>query len=317
MFGRLARALDWRFGSVNARVDALGERIGGLEEQLDSIAAALGEVRPVLRAIVAEEAENRRRLHARRDTERYAAAYTDPRPLVSVTAATRDHPELLLSRALPSLLAQTHDELEVLVVGDAAAAELGEAVAALGEAVAALGDRRVSYANLTQRVSAHEDPRRRWLVGSTMARNEAARRAAGRWLLHFDDDDHLRPQAIASLLELAREQRAEVAYGGFEEHDPEGGAVRRLAFPPRSDSFGWQGALVHGELGFFERELVAAHLGRAGDDYLLERMLRAGVRFAMLEEVVWDYFPSTVWSGSSASQTAAQTSSTSEGASSE
>ena len=322
MLGRLARALDWRFGAVNARIEALGERIGRVEERLDAIAGAIadqgrdvagvgatleGQVEPVLRAMLDEESENRRRLHERRDGGGYAAAYAEDRPLVSVTVATRDHAELLLGRALPSLLGQTHGELDIVVVGDAAPAELGEAVAALG-------DDRVSYANLTQRVRAHEDPRRHWLVGSTIARNEAARRARGRWLLHFDDDDHLRPDAIASLLALAREERAEVAYGGFEEHHPDGAAVRRQAFPPRTDCFGWQGALVHGELGFFERELVAAHLGMPGDEYLLERMLRAGVRFAMLDEVVWDYFPSTVWSSS---RTTAQMPSTAEDSSSE
>jgi hypothetical protein len=324
MLGRLARALDRRFGALNARMDALGERIGRLEERIDATVGAISDqggeitglratledhVQPVLRAILDEESENRRRLYERRDGDRYAAAYDEARPLVSVTVATRDHAELLLGRALPSLLGQTHAELEILVVGDAAPPELGEAVAALG-------DDRVSYANLTQRVRVHEDPLRHWLVGSTMARNEAARRARGRWLLHFDDDDHLRPDAISSLLAKAREERAEVAYGGFEEHQPDGAPLRRLAFPPRSDCFGWQGALVHGELGFFERELVAAHLGMAGDEYLLERMLRAGVRFAMLDEVVWDYFPSTVWGSSSARQTTAQMPSTAEGSSS-
>ena len=31
---------------------------------------------------------------------------------------------------------------------------------------------------------------------------------------------------------------------------------------------------------------------------LMERMLRIGVRFAMLEETVVDYYPSTLWSDS-------------------
>jgi hypothetical protein len=64
------------------------------------------------------------------------------------------------------------------------------------------------------------------------------------------------------------------------------------AFPPAAYAFGWQGALIHGTLGFFERELVAAHLGVPGDGYLLERMLRAGVRFERLGRVVFDYYPS-------------------------
>jgi hypothetical protein len=339
---RLGRALNWRFGAVTARLDAVQGQIEQLEGRLESVAGELRElastqselrrltaeaprtaedaaairaileqgVQPVLRAIVDEESENRRRLHALRPGDAYEAAYSDPNPLVSITVATRDRTDLLVGRALPSLLAQTHDHLEVLVVGDAALPEVAEGVAAVG-------DPRVHYANLSQRVTAHPDPNRHWLAGSTMARNEAARRASGRWLLHFDDDDYLRPEAIASLLELARERRAEVAYGGFEQHDSEGSLARSLAFPPRSGSFGWQGALVHGELRFFERELVAAHLGLPGDAYLLERMLRVGVRFAMLDDVVWDYFPSTLWKPSSVSSMTSQTSSTISGSSSE
>jgi hypothetical protein len=61
------------------------------------------------------------------------------------------------------------------------------------------------------------------------------------------------------------------------------------------ETFGWQGALQHAGLGFFERELHAAHYALSGDAYLLRRMLRAGVRFSMLERVVWDYHPSTAW----------------------
>jgi len=315
----LGRSLDWRFGAVIARLDSLADRAERLDARLDGLDGRLAQltatleslrelaagvpqlaestavtntkleqrIEPLLRTIVDEESENRRRLHALRAQPGYEQAYTDPDPLVSITVPTRGR-ETLVGRALPSLLSQTHANLEVLVVGDAVAPELEKAVLALE-------DPRVRYANLSQRVSAHPDPRRHWLVGSTMARNEAARRARGRWLLHFDDDDHLRPDTIASLLAVAREQRAEVAYGGFEERHPDGRQVTGLGFPPRLGTFSWAGALVHGGLRFFERELIAAHLEMPGDMYMLERMLRAGVRFAMLDEVVLDYFPSTSW----------------------
>jgi DNA-binding TFAR19-related protein (PDSD5 family) len=309
---------------VNSRTEALAVRLERIERELASLArgqreqsgaveeigdALARDVQPALRAILDEEAANRRRLYAARASEDYAAAFEDRRALVSIVLATRGRRELF-ERALPSLLAQTHEELEVVVVGDAAPAQLARELAAVG-------DRRVSFANLTQRIVAHEDPHRHWLVGSTMARNEAARRARGRWLLHFDDDDSLRPDALTSLLALAREERVEVAYGGFEQHDPAGGATVKRAFPPEVGSFGWQGALVHRGLAFFERELVAGALGIAGDMYLLERTLRAGVRFAMLDATVWDYFPSALWNRSSDEQTSSQTSSTSQAASSE
>jgi hypothetical protein len=316
---RLKNAIDWRFRAIAGRLDDLHGRTDALEQklqligaQLDQLAAATSRVselsaaapraaeaasashalleqhvQPALRAILAEEAENRRRLYRLRAEPAYGEAFVDPNPLVSITVATIGR-AALIERALPSLLAQTHTRLEVIVVGDGAPPELA------GE-LAGLGDARVFYTNLSQRIAAHDHPRRHWLAGSTMARNEATRRAQGRWLVHFDDDDHLRPGTIAALLELAREQRSEVAYGGFEEHRPDGGASVGVGFPPQLGCFSWAGALVHSGLRFFERELVAADLEIPGDMYMLERMLRAGVRFASLEEVVLDYFPSTLW----------------------
>src|SRR6202040_3603239 len=205
--GRMRRALQWRVGAITSRLDALHSRLesfdsglaaldGRLAEthaalnRLESLAAALPQaaedaaasrealethVEPVLRAIVDEESENRRRLFALRSGPGSGEAYSNPDPLVSVTVATVGRTDALIDRALPSLLAQTHANLEVLVVGDA----IGPSV---GDAIAALGDPRVQYSNLSQRLVADADAKRHWLVGSTMARNEAARRARGSWL---------------------------------------------------------------------------------------------------------------------------------------
>jgi hypothetical protein len=316
----MRRAIEWRVRAITSRVDALHGRLDSFDvrlaaldgrlaethaalDRLNRLAAALPQVaedaaatrealedhvEPVLRAIVDEESENRRRLFALRSSPAQEQAYADPDPLVSVTVATVGGRDALIDRALPSLLSQSHTNLEVLVVGDATAPEVSQAVAALG-------DSRVQFVNLSQRLVAHPDPQRHWLVASTMARNEASWRARGRWLLHFDDDDRMRPDAIAALLELARETRAEVAYGGFEYHYPTGASTTHIDFPPQGGRFAWPTALMHGGLRFFERELVAVHLGLPGDVYMLERMLRVGVRFAMLDKVVLDYFPSTVW----------------------
>ena len=45
----------------------------------------------------------------------------------------------------------------------------------------------------------------------------------------------------------------------------------------------------------FAREWIAGPLQIPGDRFLLERMLRAGVRFAMVDEIVYDYYPSSLW----------------------
>src|SRR5437660_298208 len=78
-------------------------------------------------------------------------------------------------------------------------------------------------------------------------------------------------------------------------HKPGGGGTRVVSFPPEGERFVWPAALMHGGLRFLEHELVAAALDLPGDIYMLERALRVGLRFAMLDEVVLDYFPSQQW----------------------
>jgi Glycosyl transferase family 2 len=306
---RLRHAIDWRLRAVVERLDRVSADVARLQATLDELAPSIRaqtappepdpaltaqlhvvqatldqHIRPLLRTLAADEPGNRRRLYAARAAAGYERAWSDPEPLVSVTVATHDRPKLLTTRALPSILAQTYEHLEVVVVGDAADA-------AVADAVATLGDPRVRWANLSQRIELDPDPHRHWLVGSAMARNEATRRARGAWLLHFDDDDALQPDAIAVLLAHARESHAEVAYGGFVAHEPDGETRTHVTFPPTYGAFGWQGALHHAGLPF-DRELVAAQLGLPGDFWLMDRMLRAGVRFSMVERPVWDYYPS-------------------------
>ncbi|MGZ4203179.1 MAG: glycosyltransferase family 2 protein [Thermoleophilaceae bacterium] len=264
----------------------LHQRIEQLERRVEDLGElAREELSPLLRALAAEDSENRRRLAALRASEVYERSFAEGDPLVSVTVATCGRPELLAERCLPSILAQTHENLEVVVVGDA----VGDATA---QAVAALADPRVRYSNLAQRYQAVEDPNRHWLVASTMARNEAMRLATGLWVVAFDDDDAMRADHVERLLRSARQERAEVSYGQVRLRWEDGERIDLGTFPPELAGFSWVGALYHAGLRFFEREHVAAHLGLPGDWYLCDRMLRAGVRFHMVEAVVADAYPS-------------------------
>lgn len=297
---RLRPALARRIRGPYLAVSQLEARLYDIQQRLESLEAASlegrelaarthdllsGEMRALLRAIAAEEPANRRRLHELRNDADYRTAWTDPRPLVSVTLATRNRPELLSTRSLPSILGQSYEELEVIVVGD-------HADDATEQAVVALGDPRVRYRNLPQRVQVSDDPARHWLVAATMARNEGVRLARGRWIVQFDDDDAMHGDCIERLLEHAREDESEAVYGrvlAIRDGKP---MFEIGSFPPEQGQFTWAAGIYHSGLRFLQRELFAADLGLPGDWFLAERMLRAGVRFGMVDAVLADIYPS-------------------------
>ena len=177
------------------------------------------------------------------------------------------------------------ERLEVLVVGDGPD---GEAEAIVGDA----GDDRVRWWNLPQRY-VYPDVHRHWLAVSTLTRNEGYRLASGRWLFDFDDDDSLPPDAVSSLLETARERRAEAVQGALCERHPDGTTRVETAVLP--DRLPLKGALVHSHLRFFERDHVASAFGIAGDWFRGERMLRAGVRIELVDRITYEYYPSSLW----------------------
>jgi O-antigen biosynthesis protein len=305
-----AEALDRRFGPLNARLDGFDERfehsearltglehrldgqaaqlerLAGLESRLDGQAAQFERLAAVLRTLAADDPGHRHRLHEARAHPEYAAAWEQPDPLVTIAIPTRDRPRLLMERALPSALDQTYTNLEVIVIGDAADADVATAVEALS-------DPRVRFVNMTHRYERADGER--WLTAATLTRNEGYRIARGRWLVDLDDDDSLRRDAVAELVAHARAHRLEAVYSRIQEHLPDGRTREIGSFPPALGDFSWHGAVVHAGLRFFEREHVAADLGLPGDWFRAERMLRAGVRIGQLDRVTADYYPSRAW----------------------
>jgi hypothetical protein len=265
--------------------ESVSAGLTAMRADLEVVAAAVGRSNAVLRTLAADESQNRRRLHALREQPSYELAWSDPSPLVTVVIPTRDRTELLTTRALPSILAQTYSHLEILIVGD------GEGPRT-SEALEDLADPRVRYRNLPLQVRASEDPAHAYLVAATMARNAAGPSVRGRWLVHFDDDDAMRPDCVSTLLDLARETRAEAVYGRARLYLADGSHVDIGDWPPRHTRFTWASGMHHAGLRYLEREFVAAALDMPGDWWLAERMLRSGVRFGQCEELLADIYPS-------------------------
>jgi len=288
-----AAVADVRTALHDVAVEVVGarERQAAERERADRMERQLAElydqVPTVLRALVTEEAANRRRLEQLRRAPDYARSFDEPDPLVTVSIPTHDRVELLTERALPSVLAQTYPNLDVLVVGDRSPPRVAEAVERIR-------DERVRFVNLTHR-HAFTDPERHWLVGSVPGRNAGYEHARGAWIVDFDDDDEMRPHAIESVLTKAREERLEVVYGKLLKHEADDRTEVIGRFPPAGHQFSWQGAAVHGGLRFLGRDSVAAAFGHPNDWFRAETMMRIGVRFGMVDEIVYDYYPARAW----------------------
>jgi Glycosyl transferase family 2 len=268
------RALHNDLGRVHRELEEVTGRVRAIEVNA-ARAAEIG------RHTFDEEPENRRRLWALRLTQEYDAAFAEPDPLVSFLVPTYRSFETLRDVALPSILAQTHTNLEVIVVGDSAPPETAEAVASLG-------DPRVAYVNRSVRGPYPADRSKRWYVIGTPPFNEALVRARGHWIAVLGDDDEARPTHVESLLRAAREHRYEHCYGLQQVNFQEGEPMTLGKFPPELGEWGLQSALYHSGLRFIESELSDAIYEEPNDWSICRRMLRAGVRTGMIDEIVVD-----------------------------
>jgi Glycosyl transferase family 2 len=290
-------ALEAMLGRIEAELQAGLLRHQELRSSLEETQRDAQRHGHVLELIYEEEAENLRRLHELRRAPEYQDAFTDPEPLVSVIIPTYLQHELLATRAIPSALAQTYANIEVVVVGDGAP----EATA---RAIEGLDDSRVRYENLTVRAPYPEDATEFWRVAGTPPWNAAWELSRGRWVAPLNDDDSFRPEHVELLLKAARDRRCEVVYGAIEHHRPDGSSEVVNSWPPELHRFGWQAAIAHAGLRFMPMQLGSGALGVPGDWSLCRRMRRAGVRFAKLDDVVVDYHPSLLWDQEKASDDA-------------
>ena len=164
-------------------------------------------------------------------------------PDVSVVIPTCNRPQLA-TRAVHSVLAQTHGDLEIVVVIDGP----DEATEA---ALAAIPDARLRVIALPEQGRAPN------------ARNVGAREAAGRWTAFLDDDDEWLPTKLAVQLKLAATATvpSPVLATRLISRTPRSDTVmpRRLPSPgePLSEYFTVRRGLFYGD-GFIQTSTIMA-----------------------------------------------------------
>jgi glycosyltransferase involved in cell wall biosynthesis len=203
---------------------------------------------------------------------------------VSVPIATFDRIEILVERTVPALLAQTHTDIEVIVVGDGTPP-------GLFDRLRSIDDPRLRTMRLEERTSYPTDPLERWMVAGWRPRNVGASVATGGWLLWMSDDDLILPHGIETLLSCAREHPgADVVSAGFEVRtDPP-----RVELPSTAQTglpFPIAGmpallARVYTRAFHWSPRSHLRRIHRPSDYDLLVRMHGARMRFASVDAVV-------------------------------
>ena len=200
-------------------------------------------------------------------------------PLVTVRIATYNRGATVAERAIASATAQTHDRLEILVVGD----HCDEATEA---AVRGVRDPRVRFHNLPQRGRYPDDSSRRWMVAGTAPMNWALEHARGDWIAPLDDDDEFTPDHVEALLHACRRESAELAYGVALAQSASGTWKRVGSWPPSEGEIIHAAVLYNARLRGFTHAVDAWRVDEPADWNLWKRMKWAGVRMTFLNQVV-------------------------------
>ena len=234
--------------------------------------------RPVNAAVAAGKrlaylAGDRARLRSARRPE----GWTDGN-LVSVIIPTYRRRAILLERALPSVLAQLHSELQVIVAVHGHGDDTADAVRTIGDdriVVLEVPRNRLGYPN---RAEYH------WLAGPTRPINAGLEAAEGSWIARIDDDDVWKPGHIQRSLDFARQGRFEFVSSTYIAKSPAQEAiVRGDAGLPIGGVQTW---LYRSSLRFFRANIDAwrKDWNRVNDTDIQERLLSAGVRVGFRDD---------------------------------
>lgn len=287
--------LDARLDGVAAQVSAIGLAVGRLEAHNQHLVTVQAELQTRVRRSQALLARTYERLHdwpsllaAARETQRYADAYEQTEPLISIPISTYHSPDTLCDRALASVRAQTYGNWEAIVVGDHCEDDTEARVRSLG-------DPRIRFHNLPVRENDPNDPWERWAVKGSVPRSTGIALAAGGWIAPLSHDDAWDPDHLATLLDAARSRRAEVAYSPMRVVDAARAAAALAAnsappvelvlgaWPPKAGHYNWQSAIFNGALGFLRYDRACAFASEPNDWNLARRAWEAGVRFTYVE----------------------------------
>ena len=204
-----------------------------------------------------------------------SAAGPAKRGLISVYIPTHNRIDLLLSRALPSIRAQTYRNIEIIVAAHGCTD--GTAYRLIGY------DPRLRIIEVPRTRTYSPTAENHWLAGPVVPANAALKACRGEWIARIDDDDSWTPTHLEKLLGFAIDNNYEFVSSGHATHV---GPI---------DPYDLDGVKVGGTQTWVYRSYLRfmkynpdcwkKKIDRVNDTDLQRRMRNAGVRMGYLPEV--------------------------------
>jgi glycosyltransferase involved in cell wall biosynthesis len=205
---------------------------------------------------------------------------------VSVVIPTYNRTDLLISRALKSVLAQTRPVDQIIIVADGM--EHSE-METLRDRLLAFGDERISLWRVPRQLYP-EEPGQKWQVLGLNARNHGLDQAHGTWIAPLDDDDEWTLDHVEILLTKALADGVDFIYGRSIAYWQDGRITYYGAWPPGHFQFCDGAQMYRNGMGYrYDPECIGRGLPEDGD--LWDRMIAGGVSFAFTDQLVHSYYP--------------------------
>jgi len=204
-------------------------------------------------------------------------------PLISVSIPTWNRGRILAERTIPSVLRQTYQNFEIVIVGD-------HCTDNTEELLKKFNDKRMKFYNLPKRGDYPADPVDRWRVAGAAPATKSLELSSGDWIAPLDDDDEFSEDHIEVLLNHALEHDYEMVYGITEMEIEPGKWVNVGSYPLKCGRICRLSVLYHAKLKLFEGHTDNWKYEEPGDWNLWRRMKEAGVRIGFLDKVVGKHY---------------------------
>jgi glycosyltransferase involved in cell wall biosynthesis len=212
--------------------------------------------------------------------------YRDRNPLISVYVPTYNRGQILIDRAVKSILSQTYTNFELIIIGDCCKDNTTELVKSID-------DKRIRYFNIPKRGYRYPPTAiNHWFNGSTVASNVALSMVKGAWIARNDDDDIWTEDHLEKLLNFAIDNDVEFASSNYKTVcDGKEEIIKNSK--DEIPIGGTQTWLYRSYLKLFKYNINCwrKKWNRVNDTDLQERIYKAGVKIGYLDDVTTVIYP--------------------------